>query len=258
MTTWSTTILSRSVLIFWPQCIQQMFNLSLSSAVVPGCWKVALISLILKKMILMSLGKIFDKSLTWNLLVNFARKLFRLNSWNVWMETISMRYFSQSHLSVCWITCYGQFNKGQLPSRSSPIRFVSHVRICAPQYSATLLLWLFSGYRPCSWLVRVLPYISIRKGNNQQYLFMRAWYHYMKGAAGLSSEINFISCLYQGSYVFRNSKIQDFPGLFYHFFQGFSRVLGSPEWKTTFTTNCNHYKTTMCSKCSDSILSSGF
>ena len=29
----------------------------------------------------------------------------------------------------------------------------------------------------------------------------------------------------QGSYVFRNSKIQGFPGLFYYFFQGFSRVL---------------------------------
>ena len=53
----------------------------------------------------------------------------------------------------------------------------------------------------------------------------------------------------QGSYVFRNSKIQGFPGLF----QG--------SWKSrmkTFTTNCNHYKATMCSKCSDSILSSGF
>ena len=37
--------------------------------------------------------------------------------------------------------------------------------------------------------------------------------------------------LLQGSYAFRNSKIQGFPGLFCRFFQGFSRVLGSPEWK---------------------------
>ena len=35
--------------------------------------------------------------------------------------------------------------------------------------------------------------------------------------------------LIQGSYVFRNSKIQGYPGLFYSFFHGFSWVLGSPE-----------------------------
>ena len=37
--------------------------------------------------------------------------------------------------------------------------------------------------------------------------------------------------LWQGSYVFRNSKLQGFPGLFYRFLQGFSRVLASPEGK---------------------------
>ena len=66
-------------------------------------------------------------------------------------------------------------------------------------------------------------------------------------------------CLEQGFVRLQKFKNPGFfQGLFYHFFQGFSRVLGSPEWQTTFTTNCNHYKTTMCTKCSDSILSSGF
>ena len=32
-------------------------------------------------------------------------------------------------------------------------------------------------------------------------------------------------CYNQSSYIFRNSKIQVFPGLFYRFFQGFSRAL---------------------------------
>ena len=59
----------------------------------------------------------------------------------------------------------------------------------------------------------------------------------------------------QGSYVFRNpwfsrAVLPFFPGLF----QGSWKS----RMKTTFTTYCNHYKATMCSKCSDSILSSGF
>ena len=62
----------------------------------------------------------------------------------------------------------------------------------------------------------------------------------------------------QGSYVFRNSEIQGFPGLFYRFFPGFFQGSWTSRMKTTFTTNCIHYKATMCSKCSDSILSSGF
>ena len=33
----------------------------------------------------------------------------------------------------------------------------------------------------------------------------------------------------QGSYIFRISNIQGFPGLFYHFFQGFSRALEAPN-----------------------------
>ena len=46
----------------------------------------------------------------------------------------------------------------------------------------------------------------------------------------------------QGLYIFRNSKIQGFPGLFYFFFQGFSRALEAKNennihnelFKTTF------------------------
>ena len=60
--------------------------------------------------------------------------------------------------------------------------------------------------------------------------------------------------LRQGSYVCRNSKIQGFPGLFYRFFPGLFQGSRKSRMKTTFTTNCNHYKATMSSKCSDSIL----
>ena len=46
----------------------------------------------------------------------------------------------------------------------------------------------------------------------------------------------------QGSYIFRNSKIQGVPGLFYRFFQGFSRAVETKNennvhnelFKTTF------------------------
>ena len=35
----------------------------------------------------------------------------------------------------------------------------------------------------------------------------------------------------QGLYIFRNSKIQGFPGMFYHFFQGFSKALEAQNKK---------------------------
>ena len=57
---------------------------------------------------------------------------------------------------------------------------------------------------------------------------------------------------------FSRAVLPFFPGLFQGFSRAFPGFLEVQNEKQHSQRYCNHYKATMCSKCSDSILSSGF
>ena len=179
---------------------QQMINLSLSAAVVPGRWKAALISPILKKPGLDVIRENFRPISNLEFVGKLCEKV---------VSAQLVKHVNDNNLNYVFQSAY----KAGHSTETALARVLNDMLRSIDERRVTILVLLDLSaafdtvvhdillHRLChrfgvtgralDWF---RSYLSIRKSNSQRYLFTRA-YHHMWRAAGLGSGTNFISCL---------------------------------------------------------------